>query len=302
MMSENEEQEAVAEKPRLGIAEKLRRIIIALVLLLVLALIVAREIPHIFSADREKTVEKPQGKSIAKPADMANSVEKLPEKLPEKLEEPTREKDTIAEVVSVADTTTKFDERLVALEEQIKQLETAKARAEQRVDNIASSMLVLEQLKETVNAGKPYQDLLQKLGRLMEDTPDAADIIEKLALTSEKGVVAQNILTEEFRKLIKQALTANNSGWFQRLLHQFITIRKIGEQVGDDDESILARAEVRLVQGKLESVLLELENLSPPAKEVFSSWIKQVRDYLDIVDNIEKLQLFLTKTEAVLQP
>ncbi|MEQ1788942.1 MAG: hypothetical protein ABL857_00715, partial [Rickettsiales bacterium] len=78
----------------------------------------------------------------------------------------------------------------------------------------------------------------------------------------------------------------------------FITIRKIGKRVGEDDESVLARAEINLTQYDVKLALKELEQLSPPAKEVFDKWTAQANDWLEMQENISKLQLLLTNTKA----
>lgn len=320
-MSELEEEGNVVEKkPRLSLKERLRRIFIAIVLLIIFVPIFGREVPRLlFGVGKENSTETAAEKPMDKITD--NTPEITPQK-PEEKNKETIVKDVIKEPTPVAEpiVETKDNERLHSLEEKIstleeahkieiselkKKIETQESTAQNNTKNIENMFLAVtafSQLKKALENGEAYSENLNQLKKLTENHSEIADIITKLSPASKQGITTRTALAKEFNLLAKQAMTANDSGWFINLFHKFIVIRKIGEQVGDNDESVLARAEVKLVQSDLKATLKELEQLSPPAKEVFNKWDAQANNLLDAQINLDKLQLLLTKIELITQP
>lgn len=270
----------------------------------------------------EKTLEKPEKKIEEKPIEeqaQTPTEEKLPKETPPKENliinsvppisptEPSTQKEPLPQDA----------EHLYAIEEKVASLEAAHETAiaelkskldtqnsstKNKIDSMLSSLVVFGQLKDAMNNGDSYDMELNQLKKFTENNSQIGNIITALETNSSSGITTLAQLKTKFTPLIKQALINKNENHMLRILHKFITIRKVGEQVGSDDESVLSRAEIKLSQDDLSSTLNELEQLSPQAKEVFDNWSIDAQNLLDSHANLYKLQLMLTQIEPASQP
>lgn len=203
-----------------------------------------------------------------------------------------------------------LEEKITSLEEthkteisdMQKKLEAQNIESQHKSDSVISSLIIFGQLKDAVNNGKPYADELNQLKKITADNTEAQKTISLLEPDAGKGIILLDKLKANFTHLIKQALTNKNESSALKILHKFITIRKIGEQSGSTDEAILARAEMKLAQDDLSAALSELEQLPPDAKEVFKDWRENAQKLLDTQKTLSNLQLLLTQTNSAAQP
>lgn len=189
-----------------------------------------------------------------------------------------------------------------AISELRKKLETQSAESQHKSNSVISSLIIFGQLKDAVASGKPYDEELSQLKKTTADNAEITKIISLIEPDADKGITVADKLKASFTPLVKQALTDNNESAWLKILHKFITIRKIGEQSGSTDEAILARAETKLAQNDLSATLSELDQLSPEAKEVFKGWRENAQKLLDAHKALSNLQLLLTKTNQAMQP
>ncbi len=328
LMSEQpEEQEKTPSKQPISLRDKFRFALIAIVLLYVIVSAFGQKIQASLSGKtKDKTAEKIEEKIIEKPAENhpAQLAEKQPENSIDKKNDPQIEKVVEENVVPsptspvvIAETPPQSDERIHVLEEKIASLETAHANAlsemkknfeaqssdaQNKSNILLSSLVVFGQLKDAVNNGEPYSAILNQLKTLTTTNQQAKEIITTIEKHSESGIKTTAQLKTLFAPLIKQALTNKNESAFMKILHRFVTVRKVGEQAGDNDEAILARAENKLSKNDLPATLKELEKLSQPVQEIFAVWVVDVQTLLDTNMNLDKLQLTLTQTKPVPQP
>ncbi len=306
MSEQPEEQKPENSKPPVSIIVNLKRIGLAIIFLVVVTQIIGRQFPNLMPS---KTIEKTPEKVITKIAEQ--SIDKTETTIEEKTEP------VIQTTVSPLVEPPQNDERIRSLEEKIEKLEAAhktaiselearitteNSTAQSKTESIVFALVAFEQLKEAVKNGEAYSEQLNILKKLSADKPEAEEIINTLEYNSVSGVKNPTKLKIEFSPLIKQILTNKSENIFLQTLHKFITIRKIGEQKGDDDESVLARVELKLAQGDLTSSLHEVAKLSPAAQEIIKNWIEGVNTWLSTQQNIDKLQLLLAKTEPALKP
>ncbi len=305
-----EKTEEKPAKPQMSVADRVKRITIAAFFFILLTQIVAHRFPDLVlgkvaNKTAEKTEEKTEGKNPS--SGKINNEDK---------EVVTIAKDVAAQPdLHIPDSHN--DERIKALEEKITQLEAANnsraseleakisaqnVMAQNKTESIVFALITFGQLKEAIKNGEGYKEPLSKLKEIMISNEQAQEIIATLAVNSETGVKNAAKLKEEFAPLIKQALTDKNENMFMRTLHKFITIRKIGEQKGDSDEEVLARAELKLSAGDIESALQEMDKISDKAKIIFADWIKEAGDILITRKNINKLELLLTQTGQAQNP
>lgn len=189
-----------------------------------------------------------------------------------------------------------------AISELQKKLATQNSEAQNKADSIISSLIIFGQLKDAVNAGRAYANELTQLKKIANDNTDITKAISLIEADANTGIITPEKLKSRFSPLIKQALTNKDESALSKILHRFITIRKVGEQSGSSDEAILARAEITLAQGDFAAVLSELEQLSEAAKEIFSGWQQDASKMLDTQKTISNLQLLLTQTNQAAQP
>ena len=300
-----ERTEEKPEKPKMSVADRVKRITIAAFFFLLLTQIVAHRFPDLVS---DKSTNKKE--------------EKLEEKNPETAKIDNEGKEVAAEAKEVviqpdSRIPDSHDDRIKALEEKIAQLEAANnsrtaeleakittqnAVVQSKTESIVFALITFGQLKEAVKNGESYKEPLSKLKEIMAGNIQAQEIITTLAANSENGVKNTEKLKEGFEPLIKQALADKSENKFMQMLHKFITIRKIGEQKGDSDEAVLARAENNLKKSDLSATLEELKKISPPAQEVFAGWTKEAETYLSTRKDIDRLELLLTQTEPAQNP
>ena len=327
MSEQPEEQEKAPSKQPISLRDKFRFALIAVVLLYVIVSAFGQKIQASLSGKtKDKTAEKIEEKIIEKPAETppAQLTEKQPENSVDKKNDPQIEKvveENVAPAptspVVIAENPPQSDERIHDLEEKIASLETAHANAlselkknfeaqssdaQNKANNLLSSLVIFGQLKDAANNGETYSAILNQLKALTATNLQAKEIIATIDKHSESGIKTTAQLKTQFAPLIKQTLTNKNEGAFLKILHKFVTIRKVGEQVGDSDEAILARAENKLSKNNLPATLKELEKLSQPAQEIFTGWVADAQNLLDTNMNLDKLQLTLTQTKPVPQP
>ncbi len=188
------------------------------------------------------------------------------------------------------------------INEMQKKLEDQNTDNQHKADSVISSLIIFGQLKDAVSNGKPYAGELEQLKKFTNNNTDITAEISLIEPDAATGIVVLDKLKIRFTPLIKQALTNKDESAMLKILHKFVTIRKVGEQSGSSDEAIFARAEMKLAQNDLSTVLSELEQLSPPAKEIFKDWIKDTQKLLDIQKTLNDLQLLLTQTNKATHP
>lgn len=183
-----------------------------------------------------------------------------------------------------------------------KKLEEQNIESQHKSESIISSLIIFGQLKDAINNGKTYAGELEQLKRFTGDNLEIAKAISIIEPYANTGIIVSDKLKANFAPLIKQALTNKDESAGLKILHKFITVRKVGEQSGSTDEAILARAEMKLKQDDLSAALRELEQLSPEAQEVFKDWQKNTQKLLDTQKNLSNLQLLITQTNSAAQP
>ena len=306
MQKQLEEQKPEDSKLQITISGWLKRIALAIVFFVVVMQIIGRHFPDLMpSKTDEKIIEKiePPIENIAEP----------PKK---KIIEEKQDTDIITSDLS-DEQPPQSNERIKSLEEKILQIEASHAAAisalevrittensttQSKTKSIVSALVAFGQLKEAVKNGENYGEQLRSLKELAINKPEAEEIITMLEVHSTSGIKTPAQLKIELAQLIKQIITNKSENIFLQTLHKFITIRKVGEQKGDDDESILARTEAKLARGDLSAALQEIQELSQPAQEILASWVEDGKLWISTQKNIDKLQLLLTRIEPVLKP
>lgn len=300
MSEQPEEQEIAGGTPKHGSWERLKPAVISLAILIILITVFGQLVPRLlFGTAKEKNIEKTIGETGTTPE---KHIEKQVEK-PTEVQTVISPEPNSPEPYAVSQASSHSDELIHSLEEKIKLLEEEQNKAEEKADARLAALVAFSQLKEALTSGKPYKEPLDQLRKIIGNNQKAIELLSTFEADPESGITTPAQLKIKFAPLIKQALADKDESALLRILHKFITIRKVGEQTGSDDEAILARAEIKLANDDFKATLGLIEQLSPAAREVFNGWVADTQVWLNCQENIPLLQLFLTtQPETMLQP
>lgn len=191
---------------------------------------------------------------------------------------------------------------LDALKSQVSDLQTQKEQM-QAVATASNHKLVLMTalglLKDAIHSGEPFAPSLNQLyTSVTSDIPNHDSLIallDSLKPYADSGVPTFDKLQRQFDTLLPRALIQRDDvpSW-KKNLASLISIRKVGDQPGEDDEAILARAEQKLAAHDVSGAFKEVEMLSKPSAAAMRPWTNSVNMYLNSASALEALQLALS--------
>lgn len=197
----------------------------------------------------------------------------------------------------------RMDKRIAAQHTELTELKNQLTSVASRGSHEVAVITSFTQMKEAAMAGKPYRTELARLQRLTQDRPSVQPLLAALDAAAEKGLPTRHALLEAFDTTVPQALSGGKAGFLGNNLKSLIRIRKVGaEQLGSDDEAVIARAENMLENGDMAGCLKELARLSPPAATAFASWAARAEGYRKAQDSINALEIALLQNEPPAEP
>jgi len=204
---------------------------------------------------------------------LANQVEYLSKKLDELANRPAAKADD--GVVKA---------QLAVLATQIETLQTKlAAQADPRLLQAERvRFLAMLQLNTALQSGEAFRAPWV----MLQSTPAGAmlnDYAAALEPYSNKGVPTLATLLADYAAAARATLAATKpaaTSWWDSAVNQtkgLVSIRRQGEVEGDEPEAILARAEVRLQNGKLQSAIDELNKLPAEAQAALGEWLPRAK-------------------------
>lgn len=149
----------------------------------------------------------------------------------------------------------------------------------------AAAILALARLAHAVDQPGPFALELDTFAVAAPGDP----VIAVLQPYAAAGVPAKPVLAAQFPNVARAALDAERSGDARTLFQQLwanilglISVRRVGEVAGNDTESRLARAQVKLDVGDLAAAVAEARALKGPAARVIASWLKDAEARLQL--------------------
>lgn len=199
--------------------------------------------------------------------------------------------------------------RIAGLESSVSQqrtlIETIKsevAQAQLQTVRQLSALASFVPMKEAIQRGESFDVPLSQMLNFTNGNRKVEALAGQLRPIAKEGVPSLAQLKTEFDALVVKALASGKEkGSFSGNLRSLISIRKTGEQQGDSDESIIARAEKRLGQGDIDASLKELDKLSGNASSVMKNWMDKAHRYVAIRGIINDMQLALTQDIPAVQ-
>jgi len=149
----------------------------------------------------------------------------------------------------------------------------------------AASLLALADLARASAGAEPFSVELSALRALEPSAPELADLSKYASL----GAPTRAMLSERFSSQADSILAAERSGearnWTQRLwanLANLVSIRRVGQPLGDSSESRVARAETDLHAGDLDRAVGEVTALKGAARNAATPWLAQAQARLAV--------------------
>jgi len=169
-----------------------------------------------------------------------------------------------------------------ALESRVMQLE---AQDTAGVKRRAAAVMALADLVRASSGSEPFADELAALKTLAPASPE----IEELAHYAAKGVPTRTMLADSFARQTDAILGAQHASqaksWGDKIwsgVMNVVSVRRIGNLVGNDPEAHVARAQFDLDIGELARAVREVNALAGPAREAAVPWLKSANERMAV--------------------
>lgn len=189
-------------------------------------------------------------------------------------------------------TTADLTQKLAALDK----AEQAQAAGDPRNTALA---LVLLQIRDAVEIGRPFDAEYQALLVLAREHPEVAAAAAPLAEPAQTGVATRAALIERLRQLAPQiavAPTPPADNWRSRIaarLRSLVTIRRIEGNDRNPAEKAVDTAQHLLAGGDLGGAVDALSRLEEPHKTVAQPWLKMAWQRVAVETALRQVQAAL---------
>jgi len=165
--------------------------------------------------------------------------------------------------------------------------------------NTAMALLLL-QIRDAVDIGRPFGAEYQALVALARDHPDIAAAAEPLAGPAASGVASRAALAERLRELAPQIATAKpppKPTWKSQIvarLRSLVTIRRIDGAGQTPAEGAVGVAQRAMAGGDLAAAITALDGLSGPSQAAAQPWLQTAKARLSVEDALRRVEAALT--------
>lgn len=189
-------------------------------------------------------------------------------------------------------------ERLSGSDERLKTLETRTTQTASMGGRDAAVIAAIGQLREAVQAGRPFGQELAAVKTLTGAASAWATSLSALDAKAQQGVASLGALRSRFPKaavaIIRAARVPENGDWLDRAWARaktVVVIRRTGPGVeGETPEAIVARAEARLADSDLKGAAQVLAKLNGNGAKAASAWLGVAKARLTALDAVAALQ------------
>jgi hypothetical protein len=191
---------------------------------------------------------------------------------------------------------------IAALEERLQNVEKAGQAHAGDLTDMALTLALL-QIRNAIEAGRPFPAEYEALARLATARPEIAEAAAPLAGAAPTGIADRAALTRELRALAQRidaapAATRTDGGWTGAVLdrlHGLVRIRRADEAEPIKEAAATIRtAERALAGGDLARAVTAIETLHGPAAEAAGDWLHQARGRLAAEAALQRLEALLT--------
>jgi uroporphyrinogen-III synthase len=207
---------------------------------------------------------------------------------------------TAEEVQKIRQQLARLDKLAADLGDRVGRLET-RLQAEAGAGRTDAALLLsLLQLREAVEAGRPYAAEYDGFAALARDQPDLAAAAGPLTAAAHGGVASRAALRQGLAELADRRRTGapapGQAKWWEEALsrmHELVTVRRIGARQGGADAAV-DRAQTAFTAGDLPGAIAALGGLSGSDAEPAQPWLKAARARLAAEAALTRLQDLLT--------
>jgi hypothetical protein len=177
---------------------------------------------------------------------------------------------------------------------------TAQSRAGNLTD--MGLTLALLQVRNAVEAGRPFPAEYDALSSLAKATPDITAAAAALAGISRTGIANRVVLAQQLRALAQKIDAVSvpagaDSGWTGAALDRLrglVRIRRVEEaEPSQEAEAAVAVAERALAGGDLRRAVAAVETLQGPAAAAAADWLRKARERLAAEAALQRLEALL---------
>jgi hypothetical protein len=190
--------------------------------------------------------------------------------------------------------------QLTTLDQRIAKLEAALPDLSSAIDRSAASaksgaaVIAFANLRDAVNAGRPYAAELAAVRSLIPDPGD----LGALPPHAEKGIPTTAELARDLRKTEASAAPPPQAPAPTSFLDSMIasaksavSIRRIDDgSTSTEPSAALSRAEAALAQGDLAAAIKEIESLPGPDRDAFAGWLDDAHARASVKDTLNRLE------------
>jgi uroporphyrinogen-III synthase len=154
--------------------------------------------------------------------------------------------------------------------------------------NNTALALVLLQIREALEIGRPFAAEYQALSSLAKDHPEIAAAAQQLAEPATSGVASRAAVAERLRQLAPRIATAKppaEPGWTSQIvgrLESLVTIRHLDGDAQSTEEVAVATAQRDLAGGDLAGAIAALSALTGPSAAAAAPWLQTARQRLAV--------------------
>jgi hypothetical protein len=165
--------------------------------------------------------------------------------------------------------------------------------------NTAMALLLL-QIRDAVDTGRPFNAEYHALAALARDNPDIAAAATPLAGPAESGVASRAALTERLRQLAPEIATAKpppKASWKSQIvarLRSLVTIRRIDGAEQTPAEAAVSTAERDVASGDLVGAIDALSGLTGPSQTAAEPWLRMAKARLAVEEALRQVEAALT--------
>lgn len=276
----------------------------------------ASPLAYFQSRQKEKAQEEPETLAESAESEPANDealngtadapTEQSSEALPDAAngENPTTSPDMMHQLAMQAQRMDAIEARMDALAQEMEGLSEAMAHLpEQQASSPQSETIELlaqfYRMRQQAMESRPFDDALASLLSMEGVDGETYALLGKLQGTAEEGLSSLKTLQKQFAASMEDYLSKRRTdapseslwGDMRGRLGGLGRVRKVGAQhEGDDDSSILARAEAALNEGDLVKASTEVSMLSGNAAPYFAEWRADARRRQRTLTTFERIE------------
>ncbi len=182
--------------------------------------------------------------------------------------------------------------RLETLQNRLDALQNSRSSAdEMRRISLISTFGVLQ---KSAREGKVFESELTQMTSLAVTDSRLLPILAELQPLAKEQTPTLDALKKQFERSVRRRMESSDDNTsLLGNLKTLVRVRKEGNAEGDDDESVIARAETNLNNGKPEEALRELSTLSANAAPFFVLFTQMAKNHLKVESALITLQLEL---------